>query len=227
MAEGTNKYAGNSHTDKETRKAAVPSITDVPENPPEKLDAVIGAGKAVTKKPSLGKRLRENFVGEDANTIGSYIFLEIVVPSVKGLIIDVVQQGIVRAMGGNPSMGPRIPGSKQGGGYMPYSTISTSKAMRPDPREPVQQAIRPQTYDQVAFAELGDAEVVLDRMFEQVREYNVVTIANFYDFAAVSNMNNFQDNKFGWNADMLRGVRVQGTLRQGYYLNLPRPLPLD
>jgi len=220
MAEESGKYRGNSKAD---REAQVPKITSMPsEDEPQQLDAVISEGKATLKKPSLGKRLRQNFVGEDAQTLGSYIFLEIVVPSVKSLVIDVVQQGIVRAVGGNPGPSRRIPGSQQ---YTPYSAISTSKAMKPDPREPASSAMRPLTYDQIVFDDRGTAEVVRDRMFDQVREYGVVTVANLYDFAAITNID-FQANKWGWDADSLRMMTVQGTLRNGYFLNLPRPVAI-
>lgn len=222
MPEG-NKYAGNSKVDKTSKDIPLITNAPAPDGEEKKESAVIQPGRAVVKKPSLGKKLKENFVGEDANTVGSYLFVEVVVPAIKGLIIDVVQQGIVRAVGGNPTP-MRIPGSKQ---HMGYSTISTSKAMKPDPREPANSVMQPQTYDQIGFSERGDAEVVLDRIFDQVREYGVVTVANFYEFAAVSNMNNFQDNKWGWNVDMLRQVRVQGTPSRGYFLNLPRPSPID
>ena len=77
-------------------------------------------------------------------------------------------------------------------------------------------------YDELLFETRGDAESVLDAMNEIIAQYEVVSVADLYDLANVSN-DNYAANKYGW-TDIAgcRAVRV----RDGYILKLPKPMPL-
>ena len=53
-------------------------------------------------------------------------------------------------------------------------------------------------------------------------EYRLVTVSDFYDLVGESG--EYTDAKYGWqnirNARVVRG-------RQGYYIELPKPIPID
>ena len=61
-----------------------------------------------------------------------------------------------------------------------------------------------------------------DAMNEIIAQYEVVSVADLYDLANVSN-DNYAANKYGWtDIGGCRAVRV----RDGYILKLPKPMPL-
>ena len=79
------------------------------------------------------------------------------------------------------------------------------------------------SFDDVYFDSRGEAELVRDGMLEALDVYKQVTVADFYDLAGVTT--EFTDNKFGW-VD-LRGIEVRRSPRYGYYIVLPKCIPLE
>ena len=77
-------------------------------------------------------------------------------------------------------------------------------------------------YDELLFETRGDAESVLDAMNEIIAQYEVVSVADLYDLANVSN-DNYAANKYGWTD--IAGCRAD-RVRDGYILKLPKPTPL-
>jgi len=67
-----------------------------------------------------------------------------------------------------------------------------------------------------------EAEEVIDRMFDLVSRYEVVTVADLYELVGVSG--EYTDAKWGWTD--LRGAAAM-RIRDGYLLDLPRPIYLD
>lgn len=67
-----------------------------------------------------------------------------------------------------------------------------------------------------------EAEEVIDRMFDLVSQYEMVTVADLYDLVGLAN--NYTDEKWGWTD--IRGAGVS-RIKGGYLLDLPRPEPLD
>lgn len=96
---------------------------------------------------------------------------------------------------------------------------------KPDPRDSSPMRGESATYQDLVFNSRAEAELVIDKMREQMQDYGAVTIANLYDLAGVTQMSRFTDVQFGW-VDM-RGVSPSGTPRSGYIINLPRPVRID
>lgn len=218
MAEVPN-YPSNS---RKSREKEVQVITSVPENQPPKGEPVV-EGNVTLKKPSLGKRLRESFAGDDAPTVGQYVVFDVVMPAVKSMVVDVVSQGIERLLYGDTGRS-RTSGGNGRRQFTDYSSRSSSRVGRPDPRETTR-ATGIDGYRDLQFETRADAELVIDRMRDQLQEYGVCTVAYLYECANVTAVTNFQDNKWGWFD--LRGVGIRGTLRSGYIIDLPRPQPID
>ena len=77
-------------------------------------------------------------------------------------------------------------------------------------------------YDDIIFDNRGDAEAVLSSMEDVIDQYGVVSIADLFDLAEVSN-SNYAMNNYGWTD--LRTANVV-RVRDGYILKLPRALPI-
>jgi hypothetical protein len=67
-----------------------------------------------------------------------------------------------------------------------------------------------------------EAEAVIDQMFDLLSQFQVVTVADFYDMIGESS--HYTDQKWGW-VD-LRGAQVQ-RVTHGYLIDVPKPIALD
>ena len=78
------------------------------------------------------------------------------------------------------------------------------------------------SYNDIVLTRRGEAEDVLDRMFELIDTYGLVRVADLYDLVGITG--NYTDNKYGWtniqNADI---VRVKGV----YMIRLPRAITIN
>ncbi len=77
-------------------------------------------------------------------------------------------------------------------------------------------------YQNIYFDEYGDAEDVLDGLYDCIQRYERASVFDMYDLSGVSA--NATDRNYGWTD--LRGTKIVAT-RDGYTLTLPRALPLN
>lgn len=201
------EYKSNSHRSKE--QADKNDHEPLPERRAEKV--VTGSVKQ-RKKSGLSKA-GSIFMPGDVDSVKSYIFLEVLVPSIKRAISDIVCNGINMLLG-EPTRGKSgAPGAKVA--YRQYY-----------PQEDRRDYARPRaqaqySYDDIIFDNRGDAEEVLYRMEELLQRFDVVSVADLFDMAGISC--NYTDNKYGWTD--LRSAHVE-RVRDGYIINLPRATSL-
>lgn len=67
-----------------------------------------------------------------------------------------------------------------------------------------------------------EAELILERLFDILEKFEMVTVADFYDL--LNEKATPQDEKYGWLA--LRGASIR-RVRGGYLIDLPTPEVLD
>lgn len=196
-------YKSNSYKSKEEKKA------DVPE---KKVEKVI-SGTARTKKKSEFSKFANTFISEDIQSVKDYILMDVLVPAVKKAISDVVTNGIDMILYGES-------GSKRSSSTA--SKISyRSYYDRPNDREHHRSSGF--DYDDILLDSRGEAESILDRMDELISTYHVVSVADFYELADITN-ENYMNNKYGWKD--IRSAKIVRT-RDGYMIRMPRALPID
>lgn len=76
-------------------------------------------------------------------------------------------------------------------------------------------------YENICFDEYGDAQDVLDGLYDCLGRYEKVRVFDLYDLAGVAT--NSTDRNYGWTD--LRGTRIIST-RDGWMIDLPRAIPL-
>lgn len=200
-------------------------------NKPQKTEerpevkAIVTSGGATERKKPLGRRMLETFKGEDAQSVGQHIVLDVLVPAAKNAISDAVTQGIERMLFGEVRRG-RNPSTGRPGGYTSYSSVSrpSGRAFQPDESTRTISHRARQTHDfrEVIVEDRGEAERVLDELGNILDAYDMVTVSDFYTMVNITG--NFTDDKYGWND--LRGARVD-RVRGGYLINLPPTIPFD
>ena len=192
-------YPSNSHKTRE-------------QNTDKKVEKVV-SGKTSTKKKSGIRKLSDTFLSEDIGNVKNYIFAEVLLPAAKKLVSDIVTNGTNMLLYGE------IKNKKGNSSKVSYSRYYDDRSR--DYRSPV---VRNNfDYDEIIFETRGDAEAVLDAMYDILNQYKVVSVAELYDLASITT-HNYTCNNYGW-ID-LRGSSVV-RVRDGYILKLPRALPID
>ena len=178
----------------------------------KKVEKVV-SGKTSTKKKSGIRKLSDTFLSEDVSNVKSYIFSEVLLPAAKELVSDIVTNGTNMLLYGE------IKNKKGNSSKVSYSRYYDDRSR--DYRSPV---VRNNfDYDEIIFETRGDAEAVLDAMYDILNQYKVVSVAELYDLASITT-HNYTCNNYGW-ID-LRGSSVV-RVRDGYILKLPRALAID
>lgn len=196
-------YQGNSHRDKEEKA------------PKKDIKPIVESGAIQRKKP-LGRRFSEVFMGDDARNVGNYLFFDVAVPAAKSFIMDMVSQGIERALYGDSR--PRSSSRERSGGYTNYNKISK----RDDRREISRRARSTHDFREIIIENRGEAEGVLDALSDLIRQYDVATVADLYELVNISG--SFTDDKWGWTE--MRNASIR-RVREGYLLVLPEPVEID
>lgn len=190
-----------------------PNSTGSKEEKP-KVEKVVTGAVNVKQKKGVSK-IAEAFFGneEEISEIKNRVVYDTVIPTIKDIFLDTLATllGVNRSR--FSSGGRRITAERVS--YGKYYEDSRSS------RPPVRSVTAFNT-DDVVFDQNGDAEYVLDRMFELLEKYGVVRVTDFYDLAGVSV--DYTASKYGWTS--LKNTRVIRT-RDGYIVDLPRSMPID
>lgn len=195
---------------------------------PKKVEKVV-EGKVVIRKKPLGTRMKEMFVGDDMRTVGQYLMLDVLMPAVKDTIADITSQGVERMLFGEVrSVNRRGPRSNSSNytNYTNYSRYQTQAERRPQRSrsELTPRARATHDFDQIILKTRGEAQEVIDRLFELVNKYDSATVADLYELVGVPG--DYTDDKWGWTD--LRGAGATRLSRgSGYLLDLPRPELLE
>lgn len=222
MAESkSSNYQPNSHT---AKKAAAEAVK---EQEPKKIEKIV-KGEVVQRKKPLMRRVVESFAGEDVHDVGTYLALEVVVPTIKTLLSDMASQGVERLLFGEAT--PR-----RGSSRVNYSGMYSGAAGRPritasggpirtaaEPRSMSRRGRATHDFTEIILEDRGEAQDVVDRLSEYVDQYDVVSVGELYQMVGI--VGSFQDDKWGWSD--LAGTRIV-RVRDGYLIDLPRPMELD
>lgn len=197
------EFKSNSHKSKAEQR--------VPQTDRKPIEKVVTGKVRVDKgKPH---RFSDIFIAEDIDNVKSYLLMDVLVPTIKNTIVDIIINGAQMIFLGKAT--------GRGGRY-PAEKVSYGKYYRGDDRryEPAK-AEEKRSYDNITIDSRGEAEMVLDRLIEQLEDYGMVSIADLYQ--AVGITAEHTDYNYGW-TDLRRAEVIR--VRDGYQLRLPRVVTL-
>lgn len=176
--------------------------------------------KVVTKPAQVKKnemrRLADTFISEDVSNVGSYIWLDVLVPTIKKAIVDIVTDGVNMVFfGGTGFRGSRNSNTSK----ISYRSFYDQKDNRGSETTYTRSRF---DYEDIVYASRGEAEAVLEEMDNVIERYGFVTIADMYDMS--DRTPPFTSNKYGWTN--IGSARVSRT-RDGYVIDLPKARPLE
>ena len=198
------KSNSNSSRDKEKEK-------DIPK---KKNIEKVTKGAARTKKKS---KFLDSFIAEDVKDVKDYLIGDVLVPTIKSTIAEMVSNGVDMYLFGEVRHGRK---KSQRGNRTPYRDYYD----RRDDRRRESRRGAAYDFESVIVESRGEAELVLDRMDEIIDNYDSVSITDLYDLVGYDG-GKYTDSKYGWTS--LRGVDV-ARLRDGSYeIVMPAPKQID
>ena len=213
------------------------SLTEFPSNskinkeevPVKKVQKVI-SGKVLTRKKSLSTKFAEIVMGEgsDMHSVIGYVVNDVLIPSAKSTISDMVNGGIEMLFFGTTS-GKR----NRSSGGRDRARTSYSNYYKDDYRDRDRDKDRDRdrdrdrarnksrhNFDDIVIETRGEAEEVVEDLMNLIGQYDVASIADFY--AMVDIASDSADQNFGWENLNTQNTYVE-RIRQGFIRHLPRP----
>ena len=200
-----------------------------PEKPQKDIKQVTKTAAKTRKKP-LTKKIREAFIADDAKTVGEFLIIDVLIPSLQTMIVNMGQQGIERVIFGDSRPNNRLRAGLRtdAPGYTRYhqgpvpSRPAVGASRAPASRQIGSRAQEAHDFDQIVIESRGEAEEVLERLGDLVVEYDTVTLGELYRMVGITP--SFVDDRWGWTD--LRGAHTQ-RVSNGYVLVLPPATYLD
>ena len=181
----------------------------------KKVEKVV-TGNVKTRKKSGVSKLKDTFISEDISNVKSYILMDVLIPSAKKAISDIVRDGIDMMLWGDAHRGR----SSSSASYVSYRSYSDR-----DRRDNRYESSRSRTIyepEDIILDSRVEAETVLERMNELLDNYGIVSVADLYDLVGKSC--DYTANRYGWtNIRNAEPIRV----RDGYLLKMPKVGPID
>lgn len=191
-----------------------------------KVESVV-TNNVEKRKKSLLKRFANIFIGGDSKSVIQYVFAEVLIPQAKDMITEAASQGFERLIYGEsrpshhrPRFGSR---PQQPTNYTRYAVRGNNPIGRSgsEDRRVLHQP-RTQGIDDILLATRVEAETVLERLYDLIKEYESASVSDLYSLVGLSS--SYVDQKWGWTE--LHGSQVR-RVRDGYILELPNTVSLD
>lgn len=196
-------YRSNSHKSREAARQEE-----------KKVEKVISGSASVQKKSEL-RRFADIFVSEDAGDVKDYLIWDILVPSIRQGLHDMITSVADMVFGKGRTTGSTTSGA---------SRVNYRAYYEPETRSRPGQTVARTGYafDDIVVDSRGEAETVLQQMDDLIANYGLVSVADLYDLVGING--SYTDNRYGWtNIASAKVIRVP----TGYMLKLPKVMPLD
>ena len=178
----------------------------------EKIEKIVKGHVKAKKKNSF----LSMFLSDDVTDIKSYIINDVLIPTTKQAISDIVTNGIDMMFGLDSKKRKRSSASRVS--YRSYY----DRDDRDRDRDRTKARTTGYNYDDIILETRGEAEDVLTRLDEIIDIYGMASVADLYDLVGVTGQ--YTDNKYGW-TDIRTATSVR--VRDGYLLKMPRAIPLN
>lgn len=197
------EYKPNSHKYREEQNALAER---------QKVQKTVKGKVKVKKKKGINK-LADNFISEDVKNVKSYVIMDVLIPSVKKAISDIVTNGIDMILYGETR------GKKRSAtNYVSYDRFADNQ--RYD-RNRTSSRVR-YSIDDIILETKRDVDDVIQGMEQIIDQYGVVRVADLYDLVGITG--DYTDNKYGW--DDIRTADAVRTRDGDYALRMPKAKPI-
>lgn len=209
----------------ETMYAELPSNSNL--SKAEQVEVERPATKKVVKgtvtkvEKSLFKKFKETFTGDDTNSIIGYLVVDILIPSAKDLIYDMVKSGVEMMLFSSDDRPSDRAKRKNGTPYISYTSYSNQTRRNGTKDRPTTSRKSVHDFSDIALDSRGEAEDVIKNLVDLIDQYDEATVADLYGLVGIES--DYTDDNWGW--DNLSRASVS-RYRDKFILNLPKPKSL-
>ena len=178
-------------------------------------------GEVVTVKKSGLQKFAESLIADGIDNIQDFIIKEVIVPKAKEMVCGIVdnvadgiKNGVHKLVYGDDSPNHSESKHVQYGSYYSGNNRVQTVSYRESGFK----------YEEFIFRTRGDAEATLNELRDNVAQFKMTSVADFYSCVDRDDLTRDIDNNYVWTD--LRNAKVQMT-RGGYILKLPKPVYLD
>lgn len=183
---------------------------------------VISEEDAKIKKPSFWKRVRDTFFMESASSVGRYLWNDVMLPAIKKLLVDSVNNAANRAV-----YGERYRNSAPSNGFAANSSVYQGRASgyydRTDSRYD-----RGNLYNRVLegsiFTYEETALEIIHRAMEWISDYGFISVSDFNYILPKQLQFNVSHTDVGWGWYSLNENCVQ-PVPGGWTIDMPPAKP--
>lgn len=203
-------FPGNSHSGKEGQ---------TPKG--EKHIEKVVTGDVIQKKKPFSKRLRDVFLGGDAHSVTSYIVAEVLLPTIRNLVVDATSKGVERLVyGDNPTRRPSYgrPGSSP---RVSYHTPVNRQYGPQRANLPDQYRGRGREMTDFVLSSKEEADLILERIGDIIENFDCASLSDLHEMLGLPHSH--VDNKWGWTDIRFAAIR---QIREGWLLDLPPVEPI-
>lgn len=178
----------------------------------------IVTGLVKTKKKSDARKIADVFIPDDISKVKEYVVLDVLIPTLKKTISEIVREGIDMILYGEAGRTRKsdVPASRIS--HTNYNSISNND--RRSYRSTTSRSTY--SYDELVLETRGEAEAVMMQMDEIIASYGFARVGDLYDLVGVTG--DYTSEDYGW-SDIRSASIVR--LRDGYHLKFPRAMPID
>lgn len=216
----------------------LPSVEDYPSNAigdsnDEETKPTLRGG--IKRKKNIWKSVSDRFISEDAESMGSSLLDDYLIPALKDLINDILHGAIDMTFGGGGYYRGSSSRRGRGSSYISYNRYYDDRDDRRRRRNR-----RERDYDDdddyiisrrnIDFSEFRfefreDADDIFDILCDRLERYGEVTVAYYLDKIGKTIPGDWTAEDWGWTN--FAGVKVRGNSRNGWYIDLPRAKELS
>lgn len=197
--------------------------------PPKKEIHKVIDGEATINKGGLFSKVKESFAPETNRSVAEYIVLDVVLPNVKSLLLDMITQGTEQKLYGGDSPVRRSSNSRPAQ-HTPYNRMyrgpsATTRGSRGRETSSVRDDGLNEdiSVDNILLNDRGAAERVLYELEQLVSTYGEASVSDLYELLGVTA--DFVGDAYGW--DDLTGARVTRAMGGRYKIVLPREKAIE
>lgn len=208
---------------------------DAKEKEAEAIKKLEFKGDISKRKPSFSERLKTTFIAEDARDVGDYIIWDILIPTVKRTLNDVICGASNRIFLGSTTPQTSHLYQERGGvtrvigSENRYSSLARSSSQKTETR-PLpnrRSANMPRSnfnIDIFESTDYGDCAMLLDDIVDYLETKKKITVSGYYSLAFNSQAPYTSEN-WGWYS--LKSASIERDANGKWFIKLPRPEYLE
>lgn len=181
----------------------------------KKANEKVIKGSAKIHQKTTGEKLKETLFGEGVDNVGDYVVFDVIIPTLKEMVVNSVSDGINMLLFGETKRSGRSSSRNSRSGYVQYESYSRNRDRDSGRRAQFD-------FSDIEFETRADAIDVLDAIEDTISMYDVASVSDLYEFAGITPRPT--DNNYGWTS--VNTAEILMKRNGNYILSMPRPKPL-